>query len=59
MATSIVATGVSELDDEKLSDLLILKYKAIHDAKNELGDIQSIRETFIEFQKHLYEHKVG
>ena len=50
-----VATGVSELDDEKLADLLILKYKALHDAKEELGDISSIRETFIKFQKHLYE----
>ncbi|MDA3885042.1 MAG: DEAD/DEAH box helicase family protein [Candidatus Delongbacteria bacterium] len=54
-----VATGVSELDDAKLADLLILKYKALHDAKEELGDIPSIRKTFIQFQKHLYEHKVG
>lgn len=54
-----VSTGVSELDDEKLGDLLVLKYKALHDAKEKLGDIGSIRDTFIKFQKHLYEHRVG
>ena len=50
-----VDAGVSELDDAKLADLLILKYKAIADAKRELGDIPSIRNTFIGFQEHLYE----
>lgn len=51
-----VQTGVSELDDAKLSDLLILKYHALADAKHELGDIQSIRNTFVGFQAHLYEN---
>jgi len=49
-----VQTGISELDDAKLADLLILKYHSLADAKNELGDIQSIRNTFIEFQPYLY-----
>ncbi len=49
-----VSEGVSELDDDKLSSLLILKYKAIADAKAKLGNIQSIRETFIGFQEYLY-----
>ncbi|WP_201583873.1 EcoAI/FtnUII family type I restriction enzme subunit R [Psychrobacter sp. HII-4] len=49
-----VDQGVSELDDAKLPDLLELKYQAIADAKRELGDIKSIRETFVKFQEHLY-----
>ncbi|MFH6767474.1 DEAD/DEAH box helicase family protein [Gaetbulibacter aquiaggeris] len=49
-----VKEGVDELDDAKLPDLLELKYKAIADAKRELGDIKSIRNTFIGFQGYLY-----
>lgn len=50
-----VKEGVDELDDSKLPNLLELKYKAITDAKRELGDIKSIRETFIGFQEYLYQ----
>ncbi|MEZ7514242.1 EcoAI/FtnUII family type I restriction enzme subunit R [Flavobacterium frigidarium] len=50
-----VKEGVDELDDLKLSPLLILKYKAIADAKKELGEIKTIRNAFVGFQKHLYE----
>lgn len=50
-----VETGVEELDQEKLPDLLTLKYNSIQDALNELGDIENIRQTFIEFQKYLYQ----
>lgn len=49
-----VETGVEELDDDKLPELLELKYQALTDAKRELGDIASIRSTFIGFQEHLY-----
>lgn len=52
-----VKEGVDELDDAKLPDLLELKYKAIADAKRELGEIKTIRETFIGFQEHLYNQK--
>ena len=51
--------GVGELDDQKLPDLLNLKYQSIADAKQELGEIQTIRNAFIEFQKYLYDAKVG
>lgn len=51
--------GVTELDDSKLPKLLELKYQAISDAKQELGDIKSIRKAFIEFQEYLYEESVG
>jgi len=49
-----IESGVGELDDDKLPELLNLKYQAIADAKLELGDISSIRETFIGFQEYLY-----
>ena len=49
-----VEEGVSELDDTKLPDLLTLKYRAIADAKQELGDIPMIRDLFIDFQQYLY-----
>ncbi len=54
-----VNSGVEELDDAKLTPLLQLKYKAIDDAKKELGDIASIRNAFIGFQSYLYENRVA
>ncbi len=52
-----VRQGVEELDDAKIGDLLILKYHAIADAKKALGDIPSIRNTFIGFQTYLYDKR--
>jgi len=49
-----VDSGIGELDDDKLPELLTLKYQALADAKHELGDISTIRETFIGFQEYLY-----
>ena len=49
-----IEEGVDELYVEKLSPLLTLKYSTISDAKNHLGDIKSIRKSFISFQKELY-----
>lgn len=49
-----VLNGVYELDDEKLGTFLQLKYKTIADAKPILGDLKSIRNNFIEYQKYLY-----
>ncbi|MGJ8634388.1 MAG: EcoAI/FtnUII family type I restriction enzme subunit R [Luteolibacter sp.] len=54
-----VKEGVTELDDSKLADLLKLNYGAIDDAKQQLGAIKGIRETFIGFQEHLYQEKVS
>jgi len=50
-----IETGVEELDQEKLPDLLTLKYQAISDAEEVLGGVDNIRTTFIDFQKYLYE----
>jgi type I restriction enzyme R subunit len=46
--------GVEELDEEKLPQLLNLKYNAISDAINILGNVDLIRSTFFDFQEHLY-----
>jgi type I restriction enzyme R subunit len=46
--------GVEELDQEKLPDLLTLKYQSIPDAVAELGSVAGIRDVFIGFQEHLY-----
>jgi len=49
-----IKEGVQELDDEKLPDLLELKYDAVSDAVDQLGSVAKIREVFVGFQKHLY-----
>jgi len=43
------------LDQEKLSDLLQLKYHTVTDAADQLGGIPAIRDTFIGFQRYLYD----
>lgn len=51
-----VREGVEELDPEKLSPLLKLKYNnAISDATRDLGDTKAIRQVFVGFQKYLYQ----
>ena len=52
-----IETGVGELDQDKLPSLLELKYHSIPDATEALGDVASIKNTFIEFQKYLYQIK--
>lgn len=54
-----IETGVEELDQEKLPALLQLKYQSITDAELELGDLEKIIQTFIAFQKFLYERAVA
>lgn len=49
-----IEVGVDELAQEKLPELLILKYQALDDAQQKLGDAQVIRDTFVDFQKFLY-----
>ena len=49
-----VTNGFEELDDEKLSSFLQLKYHSIQDAKAKLGDVKTIRNHFIDYQRYLY-----
>ncbi|MCE3237799.1 MAG: Type restriction-modification system, restriction subunit [Gammaproteobacteria bacterium] len=50
-----IESGVEELAQEKLPDLLRLKYRAIADAQEELGSLDEIKNIFTHFQKHLYQ----
>ncbi len=49
-----IQRGIEELDEEKLPQLLNLRYSAIADAEEALGDVDKIRSTFFNFQKQLY-----
>ena len=49
-----VEGGVDELDLDKLSSLIELKYNTIHDGLKVLGNVDEIKNTFIDFQKYLY-----
>jgi len=52
-----IKQGVGELDDQKLPDLIELRYDAVADAVAELGQVSAIREMFIDFQKYLYQQQ--
>jgi type I restriction enzyme, R subunit len=49
-----IKEGVGELDQEKLPQLLELKYHDLRDAVADLGNVNDIRTVFIGFQQHLY-----
>jgi len=51
-----ITEGVDELDQEKLTPLLKLKYHdSLADAIKDLGKAESIAKVFSEFQKYLYQ----
>lgn len=50
-----VRVGVEELDQEKLTPLLFLKYHSLTDAIDELGRPDEIGKVFVSFQRFLYE----
>jgi type I restriction enzyme R subunit len=52
-----IETGVEELDQEQLPNLLELKYQAVSDAAEKLGGVSKIKDLFIHFQKYLYQIK--
>jgi type I restriction enzyme R subunit len=55
-----VSIGVDELDQEKLTPLLRLKYhNSIADAVADLGDPEDINKVFVGFQKFLYQEAPG
>ena len=53
-----IQDGVQELAETKLRHLLELKYHTLGDAARELGSTRVIRDTFIGFQKYLYQSAV-
>ncbi len=52
-----VNQGVGELDQDKLPQLIDLKYQGVTGAIDALGNTDIIKEMFIGFQKHLYEQR--
>ena len=55
-----VSVGVEELDQEKLTPLLRLKYHdSISDAIADLGKADEISKVFVGFQKYLYQEGVA
>ena len=53
--TQYVSQGDEELGQDKLGNLLSLKYHTVSDAAAELGGVPMIRDTFVGFQRYLYE----
>ena len=49
-----VNQGISELDAERLADLIRLKYGSARDGLDKLGPLEDVRQTFCDFQKYLY-----
>ena len=54
--SNYIEVGVDELDDSKLSTVLTAKYGSPAAAQEELGTVEDIRNTFINFQQHLYQN---
>jgi type I restriction enzyme R subunit len=50
-----VESGFEELNQDRLPQLLKLKYHALSDAENKLGSVEKIREAFFAFQEELYQ----
>ena len=51
-----VSSGVEELDEAKLGPLLKLRYNnALADAFADLGAPEAVRQTFVGFQRYLYQ----
>ena len=50
--------GVDELDINKLSSVIDAKYGSVTPPQKELGSVQEIQKTFVEFQKQLYKKVV-
>ena len=54
MLRHYIAIGTDELDMSKLSTVVTAKYGSLDAAKQQLGELNEIRRTFVEFQQKLY-----
>ncbi len=50
-----ISQGDDELDQDKLGALIALQFGSTSDAAAKLGGVSRIRETFVGFQRYLYE----
>lgn len=49
-----IQNGVKELNSDRISNLIKLKYGTPTDAEKELGTLDNLRRDFCDFQKYLY-----
>jgi type I restriction enzyme R subunit len=54
LVAQYVATGVEELDEEKLQTLIEIKYKNVMDGVSALGGVDVAKKIFLKFQENLY-----
>jgi type I restriction enzyme R subunit len=54
-----VQGGIDELDISKLSSSLTSKYGSVYEGQKQLGDVEEIRQVFVDFQQHLYNVKTA
>jgi type I restriction enzyme R subunit len=54
LASQYVETGVEVLEDSKLETLLSIKYKSVIEGVSYLGNAETARQLFLDFQKNLY-----
>ena len=51
--------GVDELDISNLSATLTSKYGSVYEGQKQLGNVDEIKQVFVDFQQHLYNLKTG
>ena len=54
-----VQDGVDELDISNLSATLTSKYGSVYEGQKQLGNVDEIKQVFVDFQQHLYNLKTG
>ncbi|ALK88014.1 hypothetical protein L63ED372_00792 [Limnohabitans sp. 63ED37-2] len=54
MLDQYVTQGVDQLNTDKLTPLLKLRYNALNDAMAELRDAVQVRQAFVGMQRNLY-----
>lgn len=54
LASQYVETGIEVLEDSKLETLLSIKYKSVIEGVSYLGNAETARQLFLDFQKNLY-----
>jgi len=54
-----VQDGVDELDISNLSATLTSKYGSVYEGQKQLGNVEEIKQVFVDFQQHLYNLKTG
>ena len=50
-----IDSGVEELEQTRLANLIELKYHSLSDGLDALGGVEQARNIFIKFQQHLYQ----